>query len=304
MIFYFCYMCIQGRLKPCIVITINILRNTSTMIDDAKRTIVSRYGVSNVSKLEEFAHICRPDKYSPVYHEFTEHISFKVGQFAKLLTDHNIQFSANEFIDGHLYRIYIPGKDLLFDFEYYPVVNFNYNYIRVNYNDDMELLYKKLFPEVILETDDVDVWKLNQRADNHFLRDNGYSPIYDKSALRLGLVWNNEIYQSMSAIYDIDNDCTNIVVNASKVNSQVNFGTIILLRYFKEFYDIDNIHIKSNLDNSFRETTYQLMDMKLVDQQCKKKIWWSPNKCYWHIKKEHTNEYVPFYFTERRMWVY
>ncbi len=291
-------------MKPCIEITNNNLRNISVMISDAKQTIVARYGVSHVSKLEEFAHICRPDKYAPVYHEFIEHISFKVGQLAKLLTDNNIPFSSNEFINGHLYRIYIPCKDLLLDFEYYPVVNFNYNYIRINYNDDMSLLYKQLFPSVILETEDVEVWKLTQKADNHFLRENRYSPIYDKTALRLGLVWQDKIYQSATATYDKNSGYTNITVNASRVDSKVNFGTIILLRYFKEFYGIDNIRIKSNLDNSFRESTYQLMGMRLIDQQCKKKIWWSPIKCDWHIKKEHTDEYVPFYFTEKRVWVY
>lgn len=269
-----------------------------------KHTMQLRYGVNNVGQLEEYAHICRPDKYSPIYHEFTEHISFKVGQLAKLLTDHGIQFSSNEFINGHLYRIYIHDKDLLLDFEYYPVVNFSYNYIRVNYNDDMELLYKRLFPAIILETEDVDVWKLTQKADNHFLRENGYSPIYDKTALRLGLVWQDNIYQSATAAYDQHTGYTNIVVNANRIDSQVNFGTVILLSYFKNFYEMDNIAVKSNLDNSFRETTYQLMGMKLIDQQCKKKIWWSPAKSEWHVKKEHTDEYVPFYFTEKRIWIY
>lgn len=268
-----------------------------------EQTNLNKYGVSNVGKLEEFVHICRPDKYSPVYHEFTEHISFKVGQFAKLLTDNKIPFCSNEFIDGHLYRIWIPHKDLLFDFEYYPVPNFNYNYIRVNYNDDMELLYKKLFPSVILETEQVEVWKLTQRANNRFLKQNERAPVYG-NALRLGFVYNDEIYQSMTVVYDEKNDCNNVICNVSKIDYQVNFGTVLLLRYFKDAYSMDNIRIKSNLDNSFRETTYQLMGMKLVDQQCKKKIWWSPAKSEWHVKKEHTDEYVPFYFTEKRIWLY
>lgn len=269
-----------------------------------EQTTVTKYGVTNVGKLEEYAHICRPDKYTPVYHEFIEMISFKVGQFSKLLSDSGIPFSSNEFINGHLYRIYIPSKDLLLDFEYYPVVNFSYNYIRINYNDDMDLVFKRLFPTVVLETEEVDVWKLTQRADNHFLRENGYSPIYDRTALRLGLVWQDKIYQSATAVYDGNSGCTNIIVNASKIDSQVNFGTVILMRYFKNFYEMNNISISSNLDNSFRETTYQLMGMKIVDRQCKKKIWWSPNKSKWHIDKSCIDEYVPFYFTEKRVWLY
>lgn len=269
---------------------------------DLDNSIFRKYGVSNVSKLEEYAHICRPDKYSPVYHEFTEHVSFKVGQLAKILTDNNIQFSSNEFIDGHLYRIYIPEKDLLLDFEYYPVVNYNYNYVRINYNDDMLSVFNRLFPSHVYDTDDVDVWELTQKADNHFLRENGYSPIYDKSAIRLGLVLNDEIYQSMTV--KCNGTAGKVVTNAVRTNCQVNFGSIILLRYFKEVYSLDTIEVKSNLDNSFRETTYQLMGMKLIDQQCKKKIWWSPAKSEWHVKKEHTDEYVPFYFTEKRIWLY
>lgn len=268
----------------------------------AKKTIKERYGVTNVSRLEEFANICRPDKFSPIYHEFTEMISYKVGQLAKLLTDHDIAFSSNEFINGHLYRIYIHNRDLLLDFEYYPVVNFSYNYIRVNYNDDMGILFKKIFPEISYETEEVEVWQIDQKDNNKFLREQGYSPIYDKSATIIALGKDQTIYQS--AVVRNINDKNKLVANVTRTNYQVNYGTIIILRYFKEVFGLTDIEIKSDLDNSFRETTYQLMNMKLVGQQYKKKIWWSPKECNWHIKKEHTDEYVPFYFTEKRTWIF
>lgn len=272
-------------------------------MSNTKSTNLSRYGVSNVSKLEEFAHISRPDKYSPVYHEFIELISYKVGQLAKLLTEHNIQFSSNEFINGHLYRIYIPEKDLLFDFENYPVINYNYNYIRINYFDDISEIFNYLYPKNIIGIDDIEVWQLTQKANNRFLRANGYSSIYDKYALRLALVRDNEIYKSMSITYDEKSKHNKIISNATSKEHSVEYGTVILLNYFKNFYDITNIELKSNLDNSFRETAYQLMGMKVIDQQCKKKIWWSPIKPEWHIKKEHIDEYVPYYFTEKRIWL-
>lgn len=272
--------------------------------DKAARTILSRYGVSNVSKSEEFVHISKPDKYSPIYHEFTEHISTKVGQLAKLLADHNIPFSANEFIDGHLYRLSIPNKDLLFDFEYYPVINYNYNYIRVNYNDDIEVLFKKLYPANILSYDNIEVWQIPQITSNRFLKETGVSPIYDKSAIRLAIMHNGEIYQS--AVVKRDKECKEgkLVSNVTRLDYQVEYGTILLLRYFKERYDISSIEIHSNIDNSFQEITYQLLGMKILSEQHKKKIWWSPKGCEWHIKKEHINEYVPFYFTEKRVWIF
>lgn len=273
-------------------------------MDKKKQTVYARYGVVNVSKSEEFAHICRPDKYSPVYHEFIEHINYTVGKLGKLLSDNNIAYSANEFIDGHLYRIYIPCKDLLIDFEYYPVVNFRYNYMRINYNDDIEIIFMQLFPKEIISTEDAEVWVLTQRANNRFLKENKSSPIYDKSVLRLALVKDREIYQSITLKYDEVKQYNKIISNVSKLNSQVDYGTVILLRYFKEIYDCEDIHINSSCDNSYRETTYQLMNMKLVDQQCKKKIWWSPKGCNWHVKKEHIDEYVPFYFTEKRTWIF
>lgn len=268
------------------------------MNSKAVTTIQRKYGVSNVSKLEEFVNISRPDKYSPIYQEFIEFIGCKVGQLAKLLSDNDIAFSSNEFINGHLYRIYVPNRDLLFDFEYYPVVNFNYNYIRVNYNEDILLLFQKIFPEILFDTEDMTVCEIPQKDNNRFLKENNHSPIYDKSATILAFTKDDKIYQSM-VVAD-----GKLLANVSKLNYQVSYGTIILLRYFKEVYNIPEIRIKSDLDNSFRETSYQLMNLKLIKQTSKKKIWWAPTGSYWHIKKEHTDEYVPFYFTEKRVWVY
>lgn len=261
-------------------------------------TIRQRYGVSNVSKLEEFVNISRPDKYSPIYQEFIEYICGRVGQLAKLLSDNNIAFSSNEFIDGHLYRIYVPSRDLLFDFEYYPVVNFSYNYIRVNYNEDISQLFQRLFPETLFDTEDMMVCEIPQKDNNRFLKENNHSPIYNKSAIILAFTKDDKIYQSMVVANG------KLLANVSKLNYQVSYGTIILLRYFKEVYNIPEIRIKSDLDNSFRETSYQLMNLKLTNQTAKKKIWWSPTGSCWHIKKEHIDEYVPFYFTEKRIWVY
>lgn len=273
-------------------------------MDKTKDTLLIKYGVTNVSKLEEFVHISRPDKFSPIYHEFIELINFKVGQFAKILTDHNIKFSSNEFINSHLYRIYIIDKDVLLDFEFYPVPNFNYNYIRVRYDQDMKLLYKMLFPSVILEPETLEVWKLTQRADNKFLRDIGASPIYHKDVLRLGIVNKGCILQTMVIRYDKKDGYNKLISDVTTPGVRINLGTMWLLRYFKEMFDINDIRVVSDLDNSYKEITYHLMGMKLLSHDSKKKIWWSPNGCKWHIKKEHTEEYVPYYFTEKRVWVY
>lgn len=267
-------------------------------------TILIKYGVSNVSKLEEFVHISRPDKFSPVYQEYLEHINTKVGLLAKLLTDHNIKFSCNEFINGHLYRLYIIDKDILLDFELYPVPNHNYNYVRVNYDQDIDILYKSLFPSVILEPETLEVWELTQRIDNHFLRSIGRSPIYHKDVIRLGIVSGGCILQSMTIKTDSVSGHNKVIANAITPGARINLGTMWLLRYFKEVYGMQQIEITSNRDNSIQETMYQLMGMRLSDQQFKKKIWWAPDKTEWHIKKEHTEEYVPFYFTEKRIWLY
>lgn len=271
---------------------------------DLDNGILQKYGVSNVSRLEEYVHISRPDKFSLIYQEFLEHINTKVGQLAKLLTDHGIRFSSNEFINGHLYRLYIIDKDILLDFELYPVPNGNYNYIRVNYDQDIELLYKSIFPVVNLEPETLEVWDLTQRINNHFLRSVGQSPVYYKDAIRLGIVKDGCVLQTMTIRPRPGSEHHTVISNVVTPGVRINLGTMWLLRYFKEVYGIEHLEIKSNRDNSIQETLYQLMDMKLIDQQYKKKIWWSPTGPKWHVKKEHTDEYVPFYFTEKRVWLY
>ena len=87
------------------------------MNNKAKHTIYDRYNCSNVSQCEDFVNIIRPDKTSRVYQDFIECVNAKVQIAMSWLSKKNIEYTWNERIEGHLYRIYIPEKDLLMDFE-------------------------------------------------------------------------------------------------------------------------------------------------------------------------------------------
>lgn len=242
--------------------------------------------------------ISKPDINSDVYKQFIEMINHKVSAAVIWLTNHNIKYVWNNWINNHLYRLYIPEKDLLLDFEYYPLNNYGYNYIRINFDTDMIQLLERLFPEIILNTQDLEVWKLNQRVVNKFLRDNGASPVYDKNVLRLGWVKDQTIYQCII----VKNN--KIIANVTKRNCSVMYGTYMMLRYLTEAFGYPEIIIKDSTDNSFTNTMYQLIGTKKISQTNKKKIWWSPNSAKWHIKREDTDKYVPFYYCESCVYKY
>ena len=243
--------------------------------------------------------ICLPDKSSELYARFGELINLKVNSMMTWLEERDIEYVWNNWIDGHLYRLYIPSKDLLLDFEFYPVNNLNYNYIRINYNTDVIKVLERLFPENIVDTQELNLWKLNQKATNKFLRENGASPIYDKSAMRVALVGeNNTIYQC--AILRRNQ----IIANVIKQKCAVPYGTYIILRYLNEMFGFDEILIKVDLDNSFTTSMYQLLNLQVINKTAKKKIWWSPDKTKWHIDKENPENYIPFYFSEQITYKY
>lgn len=242
--------------------------------------------------------IVQPDINSEVYKTFTEMVRAKVGQAEIWLIEHKIDYIWNYWAGNHLYRIYIPAKDLLLDFEYYPVNNIEYNYIRVNYDTDVCDLLTKVFPKIILDTSELTAWKLNQRSANKFFRENKASPIYDKNVLRIALVQDLTIYQ---CIVVKDNK---VIANVIRQGCSIPYGTYMLFRYLNEMFGMAEIEIRESTENSYTNTMYQLLNLPILSQTTKKKVWWSPKGAKWHIKKEHTKQYVPFYFCEYRIYKY
>lgn len=238
-----------------------------------------------------------PDKYSEIYKQFLDHINNKVNEMIKWLSEKNIEYVWNNWINDHLYRLYVPEKDLLFDFEYYPVYNNEYNYIRVNFNTDVVALMEKLFPATVLDTKDLEVWILKQRASNHFLRENGASPVYDKNALRIAWVKDKQIYQCIVMQGNW------VSRNVTKRNCSVQYGTYMLLRYLNEKLGIPDIYFEESLSNSMPIVLYQIIGIPYT-QSHKKKIWWNPNCSKWKIKREQTNEFISLYYPETRIYKY
>ena len=235
---------------------------------------------------------------SEIYKEFTKMVRSKVSLAEIWLIEHKIDYIWNYWAGNHLYRLYIPIKDILLDFEYYPVNNPEYSYIRVNFDTDIIRLLEKIFPETVLNTNELILNMIDQRESNHFLRKNGASPVYDKNALRLAWVKDQEIYQ---CIVIKDN---RIITNVTKKNCSVVYGTFMVLRYLTEMLGYTEILIKDTSDNSFANTMYRLIGAKKVSQTTKKKIWWNPNGTKWHIKREDTDKYIPFYYCETRIYKY
>lgn len=242
--------------------------------------------------------ISHPDVNSEVYHQFMGMINQKVSQAAVWLANHNIEYAWNYYLGDHLYRLYIPCKELLLDFEYYPINNYDYNYIRINFDMDIIQLLERIFPNTIFDTNNMEVWKLNQLPVNKFLRNNGAAPVYDKNVIRLGYVRRNTIYQ---CIILKDNK---IIRNVTKRNCCVTFGTLVLLRQLNEAFGITNIQIMETVGDTYANAWYQMLGVPCIAQSHKKKIWWSPASTRWKIKKEDTNKYVPFYYCEDRIYQY
>ena len=236
--------------------------------------------------------ISKPDTTSKVYKQFIGLLNQKVSTAVVWLNCHHIEYSWNNWIGGHLYRLYIPCKDLLLDFEYYPVNNIEYNYIRINFDTDIEQLLGHVFPDRVYNTEDLKVWKLVRLGSNKFLRGNGASPVYDNKTLRLAWVDGTEILQCMIL------KGNKIITNVTRNNCSVFWGTYMMLRYFNESFGVDEILIKECMDSSYTAAMYQLLHLPIVAQTKKKKIWWSPEGTKWHIKREDTDKYIPFYFCE------
>lgn len=266
------------------------------MNNKAINTIYNRYGEENIRKCEEFINIIRPDPDSPVYTEFNKMINNKVNSAMSWLSERNIEYVWNERINGHLYRLIIPEKDLLFDFEFYPVINSDYNYIRINYNSDIIAILGRLFPQHILETQELGVTHLNQKSCNRFLRENNAAPIYDKHILRLAFTKGTDIYQCMILRQN------KVIANVTAANCLVKYGTFMLFRYLNESLEIPEIIIKTNLDNSYTLSMYQLLNLPIVTKTNKRRIWWRPNDTKWHI--DNHDNYIPFYFTENITYRY
>lgn len=262
----------------------------------AINTIYNRYGEENIRKCEEYASIIRPDPESPTYKEFTRQITEKVNSAMAWLSERNIEYSWNERINGHLYRLIIPSKDLLFDFEFYPVINSDYNYIRINYDSDIIAILGRLFPEQVFDTQELQVWHLNQKACNKFLRENNTAPIYDNHILRLAFTKEADIYQCMILKQN------KVITNITAKNCLVKYGTYMLFRYLNESLEIPEIIIKTNLDNSYTASMYQLLNLPIISKTDKRRIWWSPNDTKWHT--DNRDNYIPFYFTENITYKY
>lgn len=264
----------------------------------SKLTTYDRYGVENIRQCEEFANIIRPNKDSQSYIDFNELINNKVSQAMSWLSDKDIEYTWNEWIDNHLYRLYIPAKNLLLDFEFYPVNNMNYNYIRINYDTNIIDLLGKLFPSKIINTQETQLYILTQKATNKFLRENNKSPIYDSNVFRTGLVRYGELYQCII----LKNN--RIITNVTKNNCAVVQGTYMILRYLTEQLEIPEVIIKTNLDNSYQISLYELLNLPILSSTCKKKIWWNKDRPKWHISAEEKDNYIPFYFTESITYSY
>lgn len=264
--------------------------------DKQKLSVYSRYNVSNVAKSEEFVHIIKPDKTTELYKQFELMMNEKVSAATNWLSDRNIEYTWNEWIDGHLYRLCIPDKDLLFDFECYPVNNMNYNYIRINYDSDIIQILERQFPDTIINTADTEFYKLTQKATNKFLKENNHPPIYYKGVLRAALVKDGIIYQCMVLKQN------KIIANITKRNCSIPYGTYVVLRYLTEALEIPELIIKDNCDNSYSMSMYQLLNLPIDKKRPKKKIWWSPQGARWHV--DDTEGYIPFYFTEQITYKY
>jgi len=259
----------------------------------AKTTIYNKFGVENIRQCEEYVNICRPDKSSEIYKKFEEVIKDKIKLATTWLSSRDIEYTWNERIDGHLYRLWIPEKNLLFDFEFYPVINMNYNYIRINYDDDIILILERLYPQHILETSELQLhYRVSQKEVNKFLKENGHAPVYDKSVLRMAWIKDEKIYQCFILKEN------QIIVNVTKRGYKINHGTFMLLRYLKEVFELPEIIIKDNLDNSFNTDAYPIWGLKVINKYSKKKIWWNGEHNKWHISQSDVDKYVPFYFTE------
>lgn len=266
--------------------------------DKAKRTTYDKYGVENIRQSEEYVNIIRPDTSTELYRQFNKVMNDKVNQAMSWLSERDIEYVWSNWIDGHLYRLCIPEKDLLLDFEFYPVMNSQYNYIRINYDTNIITILERLFPETIINTQDLDIWKITRKAMNKFLRENGAKPIYDKSILILALIKDSTIFQCM-AIKE-----NRIVVNITKRRCAIPYGTYILFRYLNEIFEIPEISIKSNCDDSYKLLLYELLNLPIVSKTPKKKIWWSPKGAKWHIDRSEADKYIPFYFTEQVTYSY
>lgn len=242
--------------------------------------------------------ISHPDTNSTVYKQFISSILDKVGKVELWLIEHKIDYVWNYWLGNHLYRIYIPSKDLLLDFEYYPVSHRDYNYIRINFDDDVVSVLQTIFPETVFDTQDLNIDELSQRDANHFLREQGAAPVYDKSALRLGWSKDNTIYQ---CVIVKDNK---IIANVVRKNCAISYGTYMTLRYLNELYGLSGILFRESLNNSIRHITYQILDVPFTAHELKKKIWWNPTGAKWHIKREDTDKYIPFYYCGYRVYKY
>lgn len=265
------------------------------MIQDIGKIIYSKYGVENISKSEEYVHITRPDKGSSVYKEFEKLVNSKVELAMKWLAERDIEYVWNNWIDRHLYRLYIPSKELIFDFEYYPVFTDMYNYIRINYDTDIIDVLESLYPECIYETKQLQVWIITQKAANKFLKENNYSPIYYKNVLRLAWVDVNREDPKIIQLAIIKND--KIIVNLTRHHCKVNYGTFMLLRYLTEQFGYKKVYIKERLDNSYNHNSYQLY-CKRIKETSKQKVWWNSSQTKWHIAENESSNYTPFYLSE------
>lgn len=235
--------------------------------------------------------ITKPDVNSEVYKQFEMLICQKVNFAIKWLA--GIEYVKDFVVDNHLYRLYIPCKDLLLDFEWFPQINPNYNYVRIDFLTNIENILTRLFPETIIDTQQLNIWKLNQLPTNKFLRQNNHSPIYDKNVLRLGLLGDNQMIFQCMVIKE-----NKIIANVTRQDCSIPYGTLIILRYLNEMFGFEEILIKDNFDDSYKTMMYQLLNLPVVSKTCKKRIWWSPNKTKWHISSSERNAYMPFYFSE------
>lgn len=242
--------------------------------------------------------ICKPNTESAVYKQFISEITAKVSKAVNWLEAHSIKYVQNYTINNHLYRIYILDKDLLLDFENYPCIATEYNYIRINYDTDIISLLETIFPETILDTASLEVWKLNRRSCNRFLKENGISPIYDTNVLRIAFVRDATIYQ---CIVLKDN---RIIANVTKHSCSIKLGTYMLLRYLTEVFGVDDLQIKVSSGNSYSNILYQCLGLPCIYASDKKKIWWSASETKWHIKREDTNKYIPFYYCGYHVYKY
>lgn len=236
--------------------------------------------------------ISKPDTSSEVYKAFIAHIKSKVELAELWLIQHKIDYIWNYWVGNHLYRLYIESIDLLLDFEYYPVSNYDYNYIRVNFDTDILQLLEMIFPTTVIDTAEANFCIADQRECNRFLKENNSPPVYDKQALRVVWVKDNIIYQCIVVKDGV------IIRDVKKLGCTIVCGTFMALRYLTEVLHLPEITIKANIGNSYSIRTYQHLKLSGRPQSCKRKIWWSPSDTKWKIKKEDTDRYIPFYYCE------